>query len=278
MLPFLISTTYFQRVESDRISRLSPVDTLTAYLGLLNQNTELLGRGVEGALKMARRFSDVEMHTFMSAFYQWLWQADAGELARVAERQAKLMEQVAVAYPEAINAIKGEYGFHFERGHNPLVAETDRFYLYQVLPYSGKVQVNNQARPILIIPPYVLGANILGFLPGEQRSYAHCFANRGIPTYIRILKDIATTEALQTMTGDDDARDTAAFCRTIHDRHGQPLTLNGYCQGGVQCPVRHLERGVGWPGGCLHYLRRPHGWNSQQGALGIPEKAAAAFQ
>jgi hypothetical protein len=153
MLPFLISTTYFQRVESDRISRLSPVDTLTAYLGLLNQNTELLGRGVEGALKMARRFSDVEMHTFMSAFYQWLWQADAGELARVAERQAKLMEQVAVAYPEAINAIKGEYGFHFERGHNPLVAETDRFYLYQVLPYSGKVQVNNQARPILIIPP-----------------------------------------------------------------------------------------------------------------------------
>jgi hypothetical protein len=232
MLPFLISTTYFQRVESDRISRLSPVDTLTAYLGLLNQNTELLGRGVEGALKMARRFSDVEMHIFMSAFYQWLWQADAGELARVAERQAKLMEQVAVAYPEAINAIKGEYGFHFERGHNPLVAETDRFYLYQVLPYSGKVQVNNQARPILIIPPYVLGANILGFLPGEQRSYAHCFANRGIPTYIRILKDIATTEALQTMTGDDDARDTAAFCRTIHDRHGQPLTLNGYCQGG----------------------------------------------
>jgi hypothetical protein len=49
------------------------------------------------------------------------------------------------------------------------------------------------AKPVLIIPPYVLGANILGFLPGEQRSYAHCFANQGFPTYIRILKAIDTS-------------------------------------------------------------------------------------
>jgi hypothetical protein len=50
--------------------------------------------------------------------------------------------------------------------------------------------------------------------------------------YIRILKDIRTCEPLQTMTGEDDARDTRFFCETIYKRHGRALTLNGYCQGG----------------------------------------------
>jgi len=88
------------------------------------------------------------------------------------------------------------------------------------------------AKPVCIVPPYVLGANILGFLPGENKSYAHCFANQGIPTYIRILKDIRTSEALQTMTAEDEVRDTRLFCETILKRHGKPVTLNGYCQGG----------------------------------------------
>jgi len=34
------------------------------------------------------------------------------------------------------------------------------------------------------------------------------------------------------MTGEDDARDTRMFCETIRARHGRPVTLNGYCQGG----------------------------------------------
>ena len=112
------------------------------------------------------------------------------------------------------------------------MSETDRFVLYQVLPTDSTVSVRNGGKPILILPPYVLGANILGFLPGENRSYAHSFANQGIPTYIRILKDIKTIEALQVMTGEDDARDTRTFCEAIRERHGRGVTLNGYCQGG----------------------------------------------
>lgn len=100
------------------------------------------------------------------------------------------------------------------------------------MPSDHKTAVRQDAKPIIILPPYVLGANILGFLPGENRSYAHCFANQGIPTYMRVLKDIDTTEALQVMTGEDDARDTRQFCRTVMQRHGKPVTLNGYCQGG----------------------------------------------
>ncbi len=232
MLPFLISTHYFQRAEADRAGSATPADTLSAYLGLLVQNVDLMNRGVAGALEMIRRYSDSELNAFMAAVYKQIWQLDGDGLMRAVRRQAALMHQVTVAYPQAIADIEEEYGFHFERGIHPLVDQTDRFTLYQVMPSVDGVEPNGQAKPLLIIPPYVLGANILGFLPGEQRSYAHAFANRGIPTYIRILKDIATTEALQTMSAEDDARDTARFCKTISDRHGKPVTLNGYCQGG----------------------------------------------
>jgi len=69
-------------------------------------------------------------------------------------------------------------------------------------------------------------------LPGENKSYIHCFANQGIPTYIRIVKDIDTTPAVQTMTCEDDALDTRYFCEQVMARHGRPITLNGFCQGG----------------------------------------------
>jgi len=78
----------------------------------------------------------------------------------------------------------------------------------------------------------VLGTNVLAFLPNDKKSYVHCFANKGIPTYIRIMKDIATTPAFQLMTGEDDARDTRLFCELLKKKHGRPVTLNGYCQGG----------------------------------------------
>ena len=232
MLPYLISTRYFQQVEAGKLGKTSPSDTLAAYLGLLNQNMQLFNRSVDGALEMIGRYTASEMNAFMSALAKSVWQLDSGDLKRMVRRQAELMQQVTVAYPQAIAAIEAEYGFHFERGGNPLVAETDRFYLYQVMPSVKDIAVNPSAKPICIIPPYVLGANILGFLPGERRSYAHSFANQSIPTYIRILKDIDTAEALQTMRGEDDARDTAAFCHAIKSRHGKPVTLNGYCQGG----------------------------------------------
>jgi hypothetical protein len=232
MIPFLISLQYFQKVEASRLTWASPADTLTAYLGLLNQNVEMVHRSVHGSLEMMNRYVDAELDDFMGALCKSIWQLDTGDLKQIAKRQAQLMQQVTTAYPEAIAAIEEEFGFHFERGINPLVAETDRFYLYQIMPTDRNVAVNPEAKPVCIIPPYVLGANILGFLPGEQRSYAHCYANQGIPTYIRILKDIATTEALQTMSAEDDARDTAVFCKKIKSLHGRPVTLNGYCQGG----------------------------------------------
>jgi hypothetical protein len=35
------------------------------------------------------------------------------------------------------------------------------------------------------------------------------------------------------MTGEDDALDTRYFCEILHKKHKLPVTLNGFCQGGV---------------------------------------------
>ena len=50
-------------------------------------------------------------------------------------RQTKMMDVMANRYPQAIQDIEPEYGFHFERDDNKKVAETDRFILYQILPF-----------------------------------------------------------------------------------------------------------------------------------------------
>jgi hypothetical protein len=168
-------------------------------------------------------------------FFAWLntlLGRESDDLGAFTARQRDLIDTVVNGYPQAIRDIKPEYGFDFEHGDYLKVAETERFFLYQVFPLAAGVNIRENGKPIIILPPYVLGANILAFLPGEGKSYVHCYANQGIPTYIRILKDIDTTPAVQTMTGEDDARDTRHFCETLMRRHGRKVTLNGFCQGG----------------------------------------------
>jgi hypothetical protein len=151
------------------------------------------------------------------------------------------MDLLVHTYPQAIRDIAPEYGLHFDDGGYIKVAETERFYLYQVLPRHKGVKVRKKGKPVLIIPPYVLGANIMAFLPGEDKSFVHCFANQGIPTYIRIVKDIYTTPAVQLLTGEEDCLDTRQFCEQVKDRHGKAVTLCGYCQGGFTAVVNLLS-------------------------------------
>jgi pimeloyl-ACP methyl ester carboxylesterase len=231
-IPYMLAVNYFQRVERDRLFKEHPLDSLDAYLGLLENNIELMTRSLDGSMQMMLAYLQHEVAGFTEAFQQYVFEFNPAKMDAFTARQANLINRVVKDYPEAIAAIESEYGFHFERGEHELADETDRFLLYRVAPSLSNVTIRQDAKPILIIPPYVLGANILGFLPGEQRSYTHCFANQGYPTYIRILKPIATTPAMQVMTGEDDARDTRRFCETILHRHGKPVTLNGYCQGG----------------------------------------------
>jgi hypothetical protein len=55
------------------------------------------------------------------------------------------------------------------------------------------------------------------------------------------MKDINTTPAVQTMTGEDDALDTRLFCELVKERHRRDVTLNGFCQGGFIAVVDLLS-------------------------------------
>lgn len=231
-LPFLISTSYFQRIESEKTFKSLPIDTLSSYINLLDFNLGIANQSISSALDIISNYSENETKNFFSALINGISMGDGCALEQYSRKNLDLLNNLVYSYPQAIEDIEPEFGFHFERGEHKLIAETDRFYLYQVAPSKKGVTTISDAKPILIIPPYVLGANILCFLPGEDRSYVHCFANKGYPTYIRILKNIKNTEALQVMTGEDDAKDTQKFCQTIKKRHGRAVTLNGYCQGG----------------------------------------------
>jgi hypothetical protein len=232
VVPYLISINYFTGIEKDKILKESPVETFLTYMDLLRFNVGIFERGVQGSVKMMTEFGRMESDRYLSALYNTLYASNGNDLEAFFARQAGLVDLLANEYPRSIENIEPEFGFHFERDNTVKVEETDRFILYQVLPLNSKVSVRQNAKPVIILPPFVLGANILAFLPGENKSYAHCFANQGIPTYIRILKDIETTPALQIMTGEDDVRDTRKFCEVVKQRHGKSVTLNGYCQGG----------------------------------------------
>jgi hypothetical protein len=228
-IPFLISTDYFNRVESTRFWDRTFLDNWSAYLRLVQMNLELIDRALSGSFTATNQFIEFELQAAWSS----LASGELEAFAQFARRMDQLVKGVAYSYPAAIDNIEPEFGFHFERQPaESKVDETDRFELYQVLPSDPEVEVRKDAKPVLIIPPFVLGANILSFLPNEQRSYCHAFANHGIPTYVRIVKNIQSSESVQVMTAEDDALDTHRFCDVLKRRHQQPVTLNGYCQGG----------------------------------------------
>jgi len=232
MIPFLISTHYFRQVEQDKLFMTSPLETFQAYTNLLSFNLDLSSKGLAASMEMMNAYLKQEMPKAVTALVNTIFGLDGNPMEEYTDRHSRMIRAITEIYPEAIRNIASEYGFHFERGSDLRFAETDRFVLYQILPTDPSVSVREDGKPVLILPPFVLGANILAFLPGENKSYTHCFANQGIPTYIRIMKDIQTTPALQIMTGEDDTEDTRLFCEKIMARHGKPVTLNGYCQGG----------------------------------------------
>lgn len=232
--PFLTASSYFSQVEQNRLQseKISPEELITSYNNLLEFNMELFNRFYAGTTQALGEIANRELKNFFTATQNTFCNQDGETLDQFFSRQFEMIDDVVKGLPEAIQDIEGEYGFHFERNINPLIAETDRFFLYRIVPSDPDVTTDMEAKPLLILPPYVLGSNILGFLPGENKSYAHAFANQGIPTYIRIMKDIRTTPAFQVMTMEDDCMDTRGFCEKIMDIHKKKVTLNGYCQGG----------------------------------------------
>jgi hypothetical protein len=241
MAPSLSALSSIGALEREKIKQGPGEETMENYLSLLKVNLQLAEKGMINGLKTMNDYHLRLMQDTMQAWLNTALGLEGEDIGSFMARQAKLMELLVHTYPQAIRDIASEYGLHLDDEGYLKVGETERFYLYQVLPRHPGVKVREEGKPIFIIPPYVLGANILAFLPGEDKSFVHCFANQGIPTYIRIVKDIQTTVAVQLMTGEEDCLDTRQFCEQVKERHGQDVTLCGYCQGGLTAVVNLLS-------------------------------------
>ena len=232
LLPFDVAWHSFNAVERQKLTQVRLYESISDYINLYLFNQQVAEKGFESSLASAVEYQLKRYQQIHPALRDAWLKGDSQKLQQLASHERKLTENVIYAYPKAIRDIEPDYGFHFEEPGYQLIDESERFYLYQVLPNMPGRVCREQGKPVLIIPPYVLGANILAFLPGEQKSYVHSFANQGIPTYIRIMKSITDTPAVQALTGEDDTLDTRRFCSVLRDKHQKPVTLNGFCQGG----------------------------------------------
>ncbi|MBI5488855.1 MAG: metal transporter [Deltaproteobacteria bacterium] len=232
MVPFANAAGIWMQEEVRRLPNADPQQLAIDYTRLLAMNLDILLRAMTAGTAAVNGYLAHEAPLAERALRNSAGGAGHDDLADFAARQERLARMVLRDFPAALDAVAAEYGFHFEQGRHPLFAESDRFLLYRVTPTDPKLTPRPNGKPLIIVPPYVLGSNILAFLPAEKRSYAHAFADQGIPTYIRVMKPIHDTPAVQLMTPEDDARDTRVFCEKVKAEHGRAVTLNGYCQGG----------------------------------------------
>ncbi len=224
-----------------RAARENPLSIVDS-LEVLQHNQALITKGLMSAQEKLTSFVFDQIEEARDAWMNTvLGKPNGGEtLAGFMKREADVMESVA-SFTEQIEKIKDEFGFHFKTPDYELFCETDTFLVYQVKPIKKGVKTDGSLKPVLLVPPYMLGVHILAFLPYEDKSYAHSFANEGIPTYVRVVKDIMTNEKVQTTTPEDDCTQTREICQKLKDKHGQKVTLNGTCQGGYICLMNILS-------------------------------------
>ncbi|VFM95316.1 MAG: hypothetical protein BECKG1743D_GA0114223_100915 [Candidatus Kentron sp. G] len=220
-------------------SRDNPM-SLMETMEILQHNQQMASKALSATQEKLTDYIYDQIQAVNQAFFNTLSQSDGENLSQFARREAEIMEAVA-NFHEQIEKIKDDFGFQFGSSGYKLVHETSGFMLYQVLPTKAGVKVDDKLKPMILVPPYMLGVHILGFLPGENKSYAHSFANEGIPTYVRVVKDIMENEAVQTMTPDDDCTQTKELCAKLVEKHGKKVTLNGTCQGGYICLMNVLS-------------------------------------
>ena len=58
--PYLLATQYFQQAEALRLSENPPADSVEAYLGLLENNIELMARSLSGSARMLEAYAQNE--------------------------------------------------------------------------------------------------------------------------------------------------------------------------------------------------------------------------
>ena len=172
-------------------------------MGLLELNLRLAEKGLTHGMKAMNDFLAHQLEQGSKAWHNTLYQQKGEDIAAFMAKQARLMELVVHEYPQAIRDIEPEYGFHFDDGNYIKTAETDRFCLYQVLPWNKSVKVHKKGKPVVIIPPCARGQHFV-LSAGRRQEFCPLLRQHGHPTYIRIVKDIYANPAVQEMTGEED--------------------------------------------------------------------------
>ncbi len=208
---------------------------------ILQHNQAMVGKAMIGASDKMADFTLDQMQEGLQALINTVYGTEGENLSGFMRREAEIMESVA-DFNDQIEKIKSEFGFQFNNtSEYKLFCETDTFLVYQVMPLKKGVKVRNDLKPVLMVPPYILGVHILSFLPYENKSYSHAFADEGIPTYVRVVKDIMDNEGVQNTTPEGDCDQTREICAKLTKKHGQKVTLNGTCQGGYICLMNILS-------------------------------------
>ncbi len=221
-------------------ARENPMSLLES-MEVMQHHQSLVSKGMLSTSEKMSGFVWDQIEEGMGAYLNSLLGHEGEGLAGYMKREADIMESVANFNTE-IEKIKDEFGFQFKNTNEyKLVHETDTFLVYQAIPLKKGVKVDDSKKPVLMVPPYMLGVHILSFLPYEDKSITHAFANEGIPTYVRVVKDIMTNEKVQTTTPDTDCDQTREICQMLTKKHGQKVTLNGTCQGGYICLMNILS-------------------------------------
>ena len=221
-------------------ARDNPMSMLETF-EIMEHGVGLARKGAAGMQDKMADYAFDQIEEGTRAYLNTILKSDGEKLGGYMRREAEIMEAVS-NFNEQIEAIGDEFGFHFNTPNYKLVHETDGFELYQVLPLKEGVKVRKDLKPVVLVPPYMLGVHILAFLPFENKSYSHSFANEGIPTYVRVVKDIMTTEKVQTMTPEQDCEQTRELCAKVMELNdGKKVTLNGTCQGGYICMMNILS-------------------------------------
>ena len=143
-------------------ARENPLSALETF-EIMQHNVGMMRKGMAGTQDKMADYAFDQIEEATRAYLNTILNAEGETLSGYMKREADVMEAVS-NFHEQIEAIGDEFGFHFDTPAYKLVHETAGFELYQVLPIKEGVKVNEHLKPVILVPPYMLGVHILSLI------------------------------------------------------------------------------------------------------------------
>ena len=169
MNPFWLAFNNFSDMEM-RFDKSFHLQDANDLIDLLLFEMDLAAKGTMASLSALNEYHTKELRDVLSSLGNSLPNGGPEDFLRYSERQLKIMDALYNAFPRAVREIEPEFGLHLDNGGYIKTAETERFELYQALPTEKGVRTREDGKPMIVVPPYVLGANIMAFLPGRKEA------------------------------------------------------------------------------------------------------------